>query len=338
MTTSSLNICSDEFVGKSEGEEGNDVLLSFCLRWSFGCSSPAFCDSYLIASFRSMPLEETLSSSLHFSLLVAEAQEIERKRSSTVANQRSVPAQFERRDQDGWTSTPCVSDDIRKDNECDKTAGERLQEQRPHSIEKIKDEAGAQEVEGGSTTSSSTNTRRRRMSALIEHRCQDSWTFSLCTCGRSGCSGGCDVLAGERLPKQRPQGDDHPEHNSEEHLGAQVPHQHGEAGSIVFHSSSNASEFKNDNNEACVTASAAAKVSEDLSTKDAEILRLIEERRSTPKEEKQRLKELSKCLKNASEKKRMKRQQDIQEFLKTPKVYEISRESNQQRGKYSSQR
>ena len=31
-----------------------------------------------------------------------------------------------------------------------------------------------------------------------------------------------------------------------------------------------------------MTASAAAKVSEDLSTKDAEILRLIEERRSTP--------------------------------------------------------
>ena len=82
----------------------------------------------------------------------------------------------------------------------------------------------------------------------------------------------------------------------------------------MFHSSSNASEFKNDNNEARVTASAAAKVSEDLSTKDAEILRLIEERRSTPKEEKQRLKELSKCIKNA-EKKRMKRQQDIQRIL-----------------------
>ena len=42
---------------------------------------------------------------------------------------------------------------------------------------------------------------------------------------RCGCSGGCDVLAGERLPKQRPQGDDHPEHNSEEHLDAQVPRQ-----------------------------------------------------------------------------------------------------------------
>ena len=112
------------------------------------------------------------------------------------------------------------------------------------------------------------------------------------------------MLAGERLPKQRPQGDDHPDHNSEEHLEAQVPHQDEEAGSIVFHSSSNASEFKNDNKEARVTASAAAKVSEDFPNEDAEILRLIEERRSTPKEEKQRLKDLSKCIKNASEKKK----------------------------------
>ena len=38
----------------------------------------------------------------------------------------------------------------------------------------------------------------------------------------------------------------------------------------MFHSSSNASEIKNDNNEARVMASAAAKVSEDLSIKDAE--------------------------------------------------------------------
>ena len=49
--------------------------------------------------------------------------------------------------------------------------------------------------------------------------------------------------------------------------------------------------------------------------KDAEIQRLIEERRSTPNEEKQRLKDLSKCIKNASEKKRMKRQRDIQRIL-----------------------
>ena len=89
------------------------------------------------------------------------------------------------------------------------------------------------------------------------------------------------MLAGERLPT-RPHGDDHPEHNPEEHLVAQVPHQDEEAGSVK---------------EARVMASAAAKVSEDMSIKDAEILRLIEERRNTPKE-------VSKCLKNVSETKK----------------------------------
>ena len=87
-------------------------------------------------------------------------------------------------------------------------------------------------------------------------------------------------------------------------LKHKFPHQNEEAGSIVFNSSSNASEFKNDNKEARETASAAAKVSEDFPNEDAEILRLIEERRSTPKEEKQRLKEVSKCLKNVSETKK----------------------------------
>ena len=105
------------------------------------------------------------------------------------------------------------------------------------------------------------------------------------------------MLAGERLPKQRPQDEEDPDHHTEEHLGARFPHQGEEAGSIVFHSRSNTSEIKNDNNEARATASAAAKLSEDLSIKDAEILRRIEERRNTPIEEKQRLKEVSKCIK-----------------------------------------
>ena len=65
----------------------------------------------------------------------------------------------------------------------------------------------------------------------------------------------------------------------------------------MFHSSSNASEFKNDNKEARVTASAAAKVSEDFPNKFAEILRLVEERRNTPKGEKHKLKDVSKCIK-----------------------------------------
>ena len=149
------------------------------------------------------------------------------KRSSTVANQRCVPAQLEHRRQDGWTSTPRGSDDEKKGSERVTTAGERLKNQRPHPLVKIEYEEDAHEVVTG-----------------------------------SGCSGGFDLLAGEGLPKQRPHGDEHPEHNSEEHLGAQVPHQDEKAGSVVFHSRSNASEFKNDNKEAHVTTPAAAKDSE----------------------------------------------------------------------------
>ena len=166
-------------------------------------------------------------------LVEAVAQEIERrsiKRSSKITNQRCGIAQQEHRRQDGWTSTPHGSDDEKKGSERDTMAGERLQNQRPHPHEKTDDEEVAHEVDTG-----------------------------------SGCSGGYDLLAGlagERLPKQRPHGVEHREHNSEEHLGAQVPHQDEEAGSIVFHSSSNASEIKNDNKEAHVTTSAAAKESE----------------------------------------------------------------------------
>ena len=32
-------------------------------------------------------------------------------------------------------------------------------------------------------------------------------------------------MAGERLPKQRPQDEEHPDHNTEEQLGARFPHQ-----------------------------------------------------------------------------------------------------------------
>ena len=59
---------------------------------------------------------------------------------------------------------------------------------------------------------------------------------------------------------------------------------------------------------------AAAEETEEISKDDVEIGRFIEERRSTPKEEKQRLKEVNKCIKNVSERKK-KRQQDIQRVL-----------------------
>ena len=97
---------------------------------------------------------------------------------------------------------PRGSDDEKKCSERDKTAGERLQNQRPHPLVRIGGEEDAHEID--------TST---------------------------GCSSGCDLRAG--------------------------------------------------------WATAAAKKNEELD-KDAEILRLIEERRSMPKEEKQRLKDLSK--------------------------------------------
>ena len=103
---------------------------------------------------------------------------------------------------------------------------------------------------------------------------------------KQGVAAMSDWMAGERLPKQRPHGDEHPEHIPEEHLGVRVPHQNEEA---------------DYNKEVRVITSAAAKESEEFLDKDVEILRLIEERRSTSKEEKQRLKDLNK-RKNATEK------------------------------------
>ena len=138
-------------------------------------------------------------------LVDALAQETERrstKRSSKAENQRGGLAQHEYRRQDGWTSTPRGSDDEKKCSERDRTAGERLQNQLPHPLVRIGGEEDAHEIDT-----------------------------------RNGCSGSCDLRAGERLPKQRPHGDEHPDHNPEEHLVAQVPHHDEEAGSIVFHSS-----------------------------------------------------------------------------------------------------
>ena len=61
---------------------------------------------------------------------------------------------------------------------------------------------------------------------------------------------------------------------------------------------------------------AAAKETEEISRKDAEIRRFMEERRCTPQEEKQRLKEVNKCIKKCfRDKKRVKRQQVIQRIL-----------------------
>ena len=80
----------------------------------------------------------------------------------------------------------------------------------------------------------------------------------------------------------------------EEHH-ARCVHSDEEAGSIVLHVSRDMNEKEKDDEEASETA--AAKQTEEVSKEDVEIRRLIEERRNTPKEEKQRLKEVSKCIK-----------------------------------------
>ena len=69
--------------------------------------------------------------------------------------------------------------------------------------------------------------------------------------------------------------------------------------------------------------------------KDAEILRLIEERRSTPKEEKQRLKDLSKRIKMHQIKQELRDSKTSKESLESSKAFETSLGSKQQRRKYS---
>ena len=102
----------------------------------------------------------------------AEAQETERRstmRSSKAENQRGGSAQHEHRRQDGWTSTPRGSDDEKKCSERDRTAGERLQNQRPHPLVRIGGEEDAHEIDA-----------------------------------RNGCSGSCDLRAGERTAETTP--------------------------------------------------------------------------------------------------------------------------------------
>ena len=76
-----------------------------------------------------------------------------------------------------------------------------------------------------------------------------------------------------------------------------------EAGSIVLQFSRNSSVTRNKDKEKQETTYDAAMKKDESVDKDAEIMRLIEERRKLPKEEKHRLKELSK-KKIVSEKKK----------------------------------
>ena len=83
-----------------------------------------------------------------------------------------------------------------------------------------------------------------------------------------------------------------------EELPEQCTRTDEEAGSIVLHVGHDMNEKEKNDEEA--DEAAAAKETEEISKEDVEIRRLVEERRNTPKEEKQRLKEVSKQRKNAS--------------------------------------
>ena len=81
-------------------------------------------------------------------------------------------------------------------------------------------------------------------------------------------------------------------HIVDEEHHARCAHSDEEAGSIVLQVSSDMNEKEKDDEEAGETA--AAKETEAISKEDVEIRRLIEERRNTHQEEKQRLEEVSK--------------------------------------------
>ena len=247
--------------------------------------------------------------------------EMERKNAAAAAEAESTFVETVAQETEGRSKKRSSKDDNQRDTAAASEAESTLVDTVVH------------ETEGRSKKRSSKDDNLRGGLAHLEHRRPDGWSSTprgsddekkcserdetsshpLVRTGgeedaheiitNTGCSSSCDMRAGERLPKQRPLGDEHLERIPEEHPGAQMIHQVGEAGSIVLHNSPSSSVFKNDSNEIQETTSAAAKKKEECVDKDAEILRLIEERRSMPKEEKQRLKDLSKNIKNVSEKK-----------------------------------
>ena len=102
-----------------------------------------------------------------------------------------------------------------------------------------------------------------------------------------GCSSSCDLRAGERLPKKRPLAP---------HLHMQKFLQVVEAGSIVLQARNESSGSRGKDKRKQGTTQNAATKNDESVDRDDEIVRLIEERRKLPKEEKYRLKELSKKI------------------------------------------
>ena len=247
-------------------------------------------------------------------LVVNVAQETEgrsKNRSSKDDNQRDTAAASEA----GSTTVDTVAHETEGGS---KKRSSKVEEQRGTAAaweaESTLVDKVVQETEGSTMMRSSEACSPRGGFAHHEHRRPDGWTStprgkddekncsehdetSSQPLGRTGgegahdniestgCSSSCDLRAGERLPKQRPLGDEHPGRSLEEHLGEQMIHQVEEAGSIVLQFSRSSSVFKNEGKEMQETTSAAPKKSDHYVDKDVEILRLIEERRKMPKEE-----------------------------------------------------
>ena len=272
---------------------------------------------------------------------------MERKNAAAAAEAESTLVVTVPQETEGGSKKRSSKDD----NQCDTAAALEAESTLVDTV--------VHETEGSTTMRCSEADNLRGGFAHLEHRRPDGWTSTprrkedekncsehdetssqpfVRTGGEedahdtitfTGCSSSCDLRAGERLPKQRPLGDEHPERIPEEHLGAQMIHLVGKAGSIVLQFGRSLSVFKNESTEMQETTFAAAKKKDECVDKDVEILRLIEERRKMPKEERQRLKDLSKKIKE---------NMTLKESLKSSKVSEISRESRQQRRESSSQK
>ena len=99
---------------------------------------------------------------------------------------------------------------------------------------------------------------------------------------------------------------------------AWISHSDTETDSLVLHVSNSLNEVKKDDEDSEEEdGTASERENDEISRKDAEIRRLIELRRSTSNEEHERVKELSKSIqKYVRDKKRWKRQQEIQKKIK----------------------
>ena len=131
----------------------------------------------------------------------------------------------------------------------------------------------------------------------------------------TGCGSSCDLRAGERLPKQRPLGDEHPESGPEEHLDAQKFPQVEEAGSIVLQFSQSSSVLRNEGKEKEETTYDAAKKKDEKCRQRRRNPETHRREEKVAQRRKTSIERAEQKIKNVSEKKRVKRHHDIERIL-----------------------